>query len=92
MITLGELVAKDTTYYAQTDVDDMTARINEAGRNVIVKTDDSKTDGKTDQGAAAGKNDKTAATGDMTPLAAILALLAVSGTAAGVAVKRRKAA
>lgn len=92
MITLGELVAKDTTYYAQTDVDDMTARINEAGKNVIVKTDDSKTDGKTDQGAAAGKNDKTAATGDMTPLAAILALLAVSGTAAGVAVKRRKAA
>lgn len=92
MITLGELVAKDTTYYAQTDVDDMTARINEAGRNVIVKTDDSKTDGKTDQGAAAGKSDKTAATGDMTPLAAILALLAVSGTAAGVAVKRRKAA
>ena len=92
MITLGELVAKDTTYYAQTDVDDMTARINEAGRNVIVKTDDSKTDGKTDQGAAAGKNDKTAATGDMTPLAAILVLLAVSGTAAGVAVKRRKAA
>ncbi len=92
MITLGEIVAKDTTYYAQTDVDDMTARINEAGRNVIVKTDDSKTDGKTDQGAAAGKNDKTAATGDMTPLAAILALLAVSGTAAGVAVKRRKAA
>ena len=92
MITLGELVAKDTTYYAQTDVDDMTARINEAGRNVIVKTDDSKTDGKTDQGAAAGKNDKTAATGDMTPLAAILALLAVSGTAAGVAVKRRTAA
>lgn len=91
MITLGELVAKDTTYYAQTDVDDMTARINEAGKNVIVKTDDSKTDGKTDQGAAAGKNDKTAATGDMTPLAAILALLAVSGTA-GVAVKRRKAA
>ena len=55
-------------------------------------TDDSKTDGKTDQGAAAGKNDKTSATGDMTPLAAILALLAVSGTAAGVAVKRRKAA
>lgn len=92
MITLGELVAKDTTYYAQTDVDDMTARINAAGKNVIVKTDDSKTDGKTDQGAAAGKNDKTAATGDMTPLAAILALLAVSGTAAGVAVKRRKAA
>ena len=92
MITLGELVAKDTTYYAQTDVDDMTARINEAGKNVIVKTDDSKTDGKTDQGATAGKNDKTAATGDMTPLAAILALLAVSGTAAGVAVKRRKAA
>lgn len=92
MITLGELVAKDTTYYAQTDVDDMTARINEASKNVIVKTDDSKTDGKTDQGAAAGKNDKTAATGDMTPLAAILALLAVSGTAAGVAVKRRKAA
>ena len=92
MITLGEIVAKDTTYYAQTDVDDMTARINEAGRNVIVKTDDSKTDGKTDQGAAAGKSDKTAATGDMTPLAAILALLAVSGTAAGVAVKRRKAA
>ena len=92
MITLGELVAKDTTYYAQTDVDDMTARINEAGKNVIVKTDDSKTDGKTNQGAAAGKNDKTAATGDMTPLAAILALLAVSGTAAGVAVKRRKAA
>lgn len=92
MITLGELVAKDTTYYAQTDVDDMTARINEAGKNVIVKTDDSKTDGKTDQGAAAGKNDKTAETGDMTPLAAILALLAVSGTAAGVAVKRRKAA
>ena len=92
MVTLGEIVAKDTTYYAQTDVDDMTARINEAGKNVIVKTDDSKTDGKTDQGAAAGKNDKTAATGDMTPLAAILALLAVSGTAAGVAVKRRKAA
>ena len=92
MITLGELVTKDTTYYAQTDIDDMTARINEAGKNVIVKTDDSKTDGKTDQGAAAGKNDKTAATGDMTPLAAILALLAVSGTAAGVAVKRRKAA
>ena len=92
MITLGELVTKDTTYYAQTDVDDMTARINEAGKNVIVKTDDSKTDGKTDQGAAAGKNDKTAETGDMTPLAAILALLAVSGTAAGVAVKRRKAA
>ena len=92
MFTLGEIVAKDTTYYAQTDVDDMTARINEAGKNVIVKTDDSKTDGKTDQGAAAGKNDKTAATGDMTPLAAILALLAVSGTAAGVAVKRRKAA
>ncbi len=92
MITLGELVAKDTTYYAQTDVDDMTARINEASKNVIVKTDDSKTDGKTDQGDAAGKNDKTAATGDMTPLAAILALLAVSGTAAGVAVKRRKAA
>ena len=92
MITLGELVAKDTTYYAQTDVDDMTARINEAGKNVIVKTDDSKTDGKTDQGATAGKNDKTAATGDMTPLAAILALLAVRGTAAGVAVKRRKAA
>ena len=92
MVTLGEIVAKDTTYYAQTDVDDMTARINEAGKNVIVKTDDSKTDGKTDQGAAAGKNDKTAETGDMTPLAAILALLAVSGTAAGVAVKRRKAA
>ena len=92
MITLGELVTKDTTYYAQTDIDDMTARINEAGKNVIVKTDDSKTDGKTDQGAAAGKNDKTAETGDMTPLAAILALLAVSGTAAGVAVKRRKAA
>ena len=92
MITLGELVTKDTTYYAQTDIDDMTARINEAGKNVIVKTDDSKTAGKTDQGAAAGKNDKTAATGDMTPLAAILALLAVSGTAAGVAVKRRKAA
>ena len=92
MITLGELVAKDTTYYAQTDVDDMTARINAAGKNVITKTDDGKTDGKTDQGAAAGKNDKTAATGDMTPLAAILALLAVSGTAAGVAVKRRKAA
>ena len=91
MITLGELVAKDTTYYAQTDVDDMTARINAAGKNVITKTDDGKTDGKTDQGAAAGKNDKTAATGDMTPLAAILALLAVSGTA-GVAVKRRKAA
>ena len=92
MVTLGEIVAKDTTYYAQTDVDDMTARINAAGKNVITKTDDSKTDGKTDQGAAAGKNDKTAATGDMTPLAAILALLAVSGTAAGVAVKRRKAA
>lgn len=92
MVTLGEIVAKDTTYYAQTDVDDMTARINAAGKNVITKTDDGKTDGKTDQGAAAGKNDKTAATGDMTPLAAILALLAVSGTAAGVAVKRRKAA
>lgn len=92
MITLGEVVAKDTTYYAQTDVDDMTARINEAGKNVIAKTDDGKTDGKTDQGTAAGKNDKTAATGDMTPLAAILALLAVSGTAAGVAVKRKKAA
>lgn len=92
MVTLGEIVAKDTTYYAQTDVDDMTARINAAGKNVITKTDDGKTDGKTDQGDAAGKNDKTAATGDMTPLAAILALLAVSGTAAGVAVKRRKAA
>ncbi len=92
MITLGEIVAKDTTYYAQTDVDDMVARINAAGKNVIAKTDDGKTDGKTDQGAAAGKNDKTAATGDMTPLAAILGLLAVSGTAAGVAVKRRKAA
>lgn len=92
MVTLGEIVAKDTTYYAQTDVDDMTARINAAGKNVITKTDDGKTDGKTDQGAAAGKNDKTAATGDMTPLAAILALLAVSGTAAGVAIKRRKAA
>lgn len=92
MITLGEVVAKDTTYYAQTDVDDMTARINEAGKNVIAKTDDGKTDGKTDQGTAADKNDKTAATGDMTPLAAILALLAVSGTAAGIAVKRKKAA
>ena len=92
MVTLGEIVAKDTIYYAQTDVDDMTARINAAGKNVITKTDDGKTDGKTDQGAAAGKNDKTAATGDMMPLAAILALLAVSGTAAGVAVKRRTAA
>ena len=105
MIYIGEIVAKDTTYYAQTDVDDMAARIDEAQKAVIEKTDDGKTapgktdgktegktDGKTDQGAAAGKNDKTAETGDMTPLAAILGLLAVSGTAAGVAVKRRKAA